>query len=161
MPSLEGRLVHATHSHNGSDCIQSVQLLLFLHLVQVNRYTPALLNSGDSFFLSWGLKLGAIECNSHSGEFLGLAEGTRLEGAFFFTDVPGDVEGIALAIAEPVDNGAAVAAFLVDSLFEGLGFAPVPLQVLALSDVQRLLAGLQHLLSRHRGALSSLSVPGA
>lgn len=102
-------------------------MLLFLSLVQVNRYTPALLNSGDSFLLSWGLKLGAVECNSHGGEFLGLAEGTRLEGAFFFTDMSGDVEGIALAVAEPVDNGTTVAAFFVDSLFEGLGFAPIPL----------------------------------
>lgn len=128
LPGLVGRLVHATHSHAGSDCVQSrVQLQLFLSLVQINRYTPALLNSGDSFLLPWGLKLRAIECNSHGGEFLGLAEGTRLEGAFFFTDMPGDVEGIALAIAEPVDNGTTVAAFFVDSLFEGLGFTPISL----------------------------------
>lgn len=98
-----------------------------LSLVQVNRYTPAFLNSGDSFLLSRGLKLRAIECNSHGGEFLGLAEGTRLEGAFFFTDMPGDVEGIALAVAEPVDNGTTVAAFFMDSLFEGLSFTPIPL----------------------------------
>ena len=121
-------LVHATHSHAGNDCVQSeCNRYICLSLVQVNRYTPAFLNSGDSFLLSWGLKLRAIECNSHGGEFLGLAEGTRLEGAFFFTDMPGYVEGIALAVAEPVDNGTTVAAFFVDSLFEGLSFTPIPL----------------------------------
>lgn len=122
-------LVHATHSHAGNDCVQSEcnQYNIFLSLVQVDRYTPAFLNSGDSFLLPWGLKLRAIECNSHGGEFLGLAEGTRLEGAFLFTDMPGDVEGIALAIAESVDNGTTVAAFFVDSLFERLSFTPIPL----------------------------------
>lgn len=40
--------------------------------------------------------------------------------------MPGDVERIALAVAEPVDNGATVAAFFMDSLFEGLSFAPIP-----------------------------------
>lgn len=129
MSSPEGTLVHATHSHAGKDCAQSGcnRYRIFLSLVQVNRYTPTFLNSGDSFLLSRGLKLRAIECNSHGGEFLWLAEGTRLEGAFLFADMPGDVEGIALAVAEPVDDGTTVAAFFVDSLFEGLSFTPVPL----------------------------------
>lgn len=153
-------LAHATPSPAGNACVQSERTKT-PRSVQVDGYTAALLDAGDSLLLPGRLQLRAVERNSHGSEFLGLAEGTRLEGALFFPDVPGDVEGVALAIAEPVDDGAAVAAFLVDGLFEGLGFAPVPLQVFALSDVQRLLTGLQHLLSRHRAAFASFSMPGA
>lgn len=115
-------------THIGNDCGQSEcnRYNALLGLVQVNRYTPTFLHAGDSFLLPRGLKLGAVESNSHGGKLLGLAEGTRLERAFLFADMPGDVEGIALAIAEPVDNGATVAAFFMDSLFEGLSFAPIP-----------------------------------
>lgn len=77
--------------------------------------------------------------------------------------MPGDVEGVALAIAEAVDDGAAIAALLVDGLLERLGFAPVSLQVFALRHMQGLLAGLQHLLPGHGGAtpLAPPPVPGA
>lgn len=122
-------LFHATPSHTGNDCGQSEcnRYNIFLGLVQVDRYTPALLHAGDPFLLPRGLKLRAVEGNSHGGKFLGLAERTRLERTFLFADMPGYIEGIALAIAEPVDNGATVAAFFMDSLFEGLSFAPIPL----------------------------------
>lgn len=72
----------------------------------------------------------------------------------------GDVEGIALAIAEAVDDSAAVAALLVDGLLQGLSFAPISLQVLALCHVQGLLAGLQHLLSWHGGTPPLAPPPG-
>lgn len=77
--------------------------------------------------------------------------------------MPGDVERVALAVAESVDDGAAVTALLVDGLLEGLGFAPVSLQVFALGHMQGLLAGLQHLLPRHGSAtpLAPPPVPGA
>lgn len=77
--------------------------------------------------------------------------------------MPGDVEGVALAIAEAVDDGAAVAALLMDGLLERLGFAPVSLQVFALGHMQGLLAGLQHLLPWHGRAspLAPPPVPGA
>lgn len=77
--------------------------------------------------------------------------------------MPGDVEGVALAVAEAVDDGAAIAALLVDGLLKGLGFAPVSLQVFAFGHMQGLLAGLQHLLPRHGSArpLAPPPVPGA
>ncbi len=58
----------------------------------------------------------------------------------------GDVEGVALAVAEAVDDGSADAALLVDGLFERLRLAPVTLQIAALRNMQRLLTGLQNLL---------------
>lgn len=75
----------------------------------------------------------------------------------------GDVEGVALAIAEAVDDGTAVATLFVDGLLKWLGLAPVSLQVFALGHMQGLLAGLQHLLPRHGSAppLASSPVPGA
>lgn len=57
----------------------------------------------------------------------------------------GDVERVALAVAEAVDHGAAAAALLADGLAEGLGLAPVPAEVAALGDHQGLSAGGQHL----------------
>lgn len=75
-----------------------------------------------------------------------LAEGTGLEGLLFLLHVPWDVEGVALAVAEAVDDGAADAALLADSLPQRLCLAPVALEVLPLGDHEGLLAGGQHLL---------------
>lgn len=132
-------------------------------LIQIDGYASTLLDACDPLLLGGRLQLRAVERDHHGGEFLGLAEGAGLKGAFLLPDVPGDVEGVALAIAEAVDDGAAVAAFLVDGLLERLGFAPVSLQVLALGHMQGLLAGLQHLLARHSRAapLAAPPVPGA
>lgn len=105
------------------------------NLVQIYGYTPTFLDSCNSLLLSGGLKFGTIECNCHSGELLRFAEGTGLKRAFLFADVPWDVKGIALAIAESVDNSVTIAAFFMDGLFEGLSFAPIPLKILALSDM--------------------------
>lgn len=134
-----------------------------LGLVQINGDATTLLHTCDPLLLGGWLQFRAVECDHHGGEFLGLAEGAGLKGAFLLADVPGDVEGVALPIAEAVDDGAAAAAILVDGLLQRLGFAPVSLQVLALSHMQGLLAGLKHLLPRD-GSASSLTpspVPGA
>lgn len=132
-------------------------------LIQIYGYAATLLDSCHPLLLGGRLQLRAVEGHHHGGEFLGLAEGARLERALFLADVPGDVEGVALAVAKAVDNGAAVAAFLVDGLLQGLSFAPVSLQVLALGHMQGLLAGLQHLFPRHAcpPALAPSPVPGA
>lgn len=132
-------------------------------LIQIDGDAAALLHTRHPLLLGGRLQFGAVECDHHGGEFLGLAEGAGLEGAFLLPDVPGDVEGVALAVAEAVDDGAAVAALLVDGLLEWLSFAPVSLQVFALGHMQGLLAGLQHLLPGH-GCASPLApppVPGA
>ena len=134
-----------------------------LALVQIDGYATTLLDTRDPLLLGGRLEFGTVERDHHGGEFLGLAKGAGLEGALLLPDVPGDVEGVALAVAEAVDDGAAVAALLVDGLLQRLGFAPVSLQVFALGHMQGLLAGLQHLLSRHGGAppLAPPPVPGA
>lgn len=75
-----------------------------------------------------------------------LAESTGLEGLLLLLDVPWDVEGVALPVAEAVDDGAADAALLADSLPQRLRLAPVALEVLSLGDHEGLLAGGQHLL---------------
>lgn len=59
--------------------------------------------------------------------------------------MPRDVEGVALAVAEAVDDDAAQAALLVDGLLQGLRLTPVQAQVATLRHVQRLLTGLQDL----------------
>lgn len=59
--------------------------------------------------------------------------------------MPRDVEGVALPVAEAVDDDAAQAALFVDGLLQRLRFTPVQAQVAALRDVQRLLTGLQYL----------------
>lgn len=132
-------------------------------LIQIDGYASTLFDSRDPLLLGGRLQFGAVERDHHGGELLGLAEGAGLEGAFFLPDVPGDVEGVALAVAEAVDDGTAVAALLVDGLLQRLGFAPVSLQVFALGHVQGLLAGLQHLLPGHgrAPALATPPIPGA
>lgn len=134
-----------------------------LALIQIDGYATALLDTRDPLLLGGWLEFRTVESDHHGGEFLGLAKGAGLKGALLFPDVPGDVEGVALAVAEAVDDGTAVAALLVDGLLQRLGFAPVSLQVFALGHMQGLLAGLQHLLSRHGSAppLAPPPVPGA
>lgn len=75
-----------------------------------------------------------------------LAESTGLKGLLLLSHVPWYVEGVALPIAEAVDDGTAYAALLADSLPQGLCFAPVALEVLPFGDHKGLLAGGQHLL---------------
>lgn len=87
------------------------------------------------------LQVRAVQLDSQGSELLGFAESAGLERFLIPFNVPGDVEGVALSVAEPVDDGLAQAPILVDGLPEGLSFTPVALQVLSLSHHQRLLAG--------------------
>lgn len=117
-------------------------------LVQFYGYAAALLYALDALLLGGRLLVRTIQSESHGSKSFRLAERARLEGSLFPTDMSGDVKRITLSVAEPVNDGAADAALLVDGLFEWLGLAPVAFQIAALSDMQRFLAGLQHLLSR-------------
>lgn len=114
--------------------------------VQLDGDAAALFDPLHAFFPGRRLLVGAAEGEGHGGEALGFAERARLKRALFLAHVPRDVEGVALSVAEAVDDGPADAALLVDGLFQRLRLTPVPLQVAALGDVQRLLAGLQNLL---------------
>ena len=125
-------------------------IIYFCSVQRFNRQTAALFHALDALLLGGRLLIRTAQSQRHGGEPLGLAKGAGLEGALLPTHVPRDVEGVALSVAEPVDDGPADAALLVDGLLERLRLAPVPLQVAALRDVQSLLAGLQHLLPRRR-----------
>lgn len=59
--------------------------------------------------------------------------------------MPGDVEGVALAVAEAVDHSAADTALLTDGLPQRLSLTPVSAQVPPLCHHQGLSAGRQHL----------------
>lgn len=113
--------------------------------VQVYGDTAALLDALDALLLGGRLLIRTVQGKSHGGEPLWFAKRTGLEGALLPADVPGDVEGVALSVAEAVDDGAANTALLMNRLLERLRFAPVPFQILALRHMQSLLAGLQHL----------------
>lgn len=134
-----------------------------LCLIQINGYATTLLHTCDPLLLGRWLEFRAVEGDHHGGEFLGLAEGAGLKGTFLLPDVPGNVEGVALAIAEAVDDRTAVATLFMDGLLKWLGLAPVSLQVFTLRHMQGLLAGLQHLFPWHgcTPPLASSSVPGA
>lgn len=88
----------------------------------------------------------AFELYDDRGDTLGLAESAGLEGVLLLLHVSRDVEGVALAVAEAVEDGAAAATLLAHCLPQRLRLAPVTLEVLALGDYQGLLAGGQHLL---------------
>lgn len=75
-----------------------------------------------------------------------LAESAGLEGLLLLLHMPWYVEGVALPVAKAIDDGAAYAALLTDSLSQGLRLAPVALEVLPFGDHEGLLAGGQHLL---------------
>lgn len=114
---------------------------LFVRVAQVHGHASALLHLLDFFESKGWIQPGAFELDQDRGDTLGLAEGTGLEGLLLFLHVPRDVEGVALAIAEAVEDGAAAAALLAHSLPQWLGLAPVTLEVLALGDHQGFLAG--------------------
>ena len=81
------------------------------------------------------LQFWAVQFYCEHGELLWLAESTALEG-FLVLDMPWDVERVALAVAEAIDDRAAQTALLTHSLPQGLSLTPVPLQVPALRHHQ-------------------------
>lgn len=123
-------------------------------LVQIYRNAAALLYALNAFLLGGRLLVRTVQCESHCGEALRFAEGAGLERALLPADMSGDVKGVALSVAKAVDDGPTHASLLVDGLLQGLRLAPVALQILALGDVKRLLAGLQHLIGWRGRAVS-------
>lgn len=119
---------------------------LLVRVAQVHGHAPTLLHLLDLFESEGRVQARALELHEDGGDALGLAEGARLEGLLLLADVARDIEGVALAVTEAVEDGAAAAALLAHRLPQRLRLAPVTLEVLALGDHQRLLAGRQHLL---------------
>lgn len=129
-------------------------------LVQIYRNAAALLYALNAFLLGGRLLVRTVQCECHCGEALGFAKRARLEGTFLPADMSGDVEGVALSVAKAVNDGPTHASLLVDGLLQWLRLAPVALQILALGDVKRLLAGLQNLIG-WRGRAVPLAGAGA
>lgn len=119
-------------------------------LIQVYGRAAALLYALHPFLPGARRLARAHECVRDGGERFGFAGGARLKGAVRLVDVPRDVEGVALAVAEAVYDGSTQAALLVYRLLQRLRFAPVHLQVPTLRDVQRLLTGFQDVLGGGR-----------
>lgn len=122
-----------------------------LRLIRIYSGATAQLHALDALSPRARRLSRAEEGVGDSAEGFGFAGRAGLEGAAVLVHVPRDVEGVALSVAEAVDDGAAQAALLVDGLLQRLRLAPVHPQVTALGDVQRLLAGLQHLVGGHQG----------
>lgn len=116
-----------------------------LRLVHVDSGAAALLYALDAFLLGPRRLTRAEEGVRDAAERLGFTSGAGLEDPPVLVGVPRDVEGVALPVAEAVDDDAAQAALFVDALLQWLRFTPVQAQVAALRDVQSLLAGLQDL----------------
>lgn len=115
-----------------------------LRLVRIYCCAAAQLNALDPFLPGAGCLTRAEEGVSHGAEGFGFAGRAGLKGVSLLVIMPRDVERVALSVAKPVNDGAAKAALLVDSLLERLRLAPVQPQVPTLRDVQRFLTGLQH-----------------
>lgn len=114
-------------------------------LIHIYGGAAALLYALDAFLLGTRRLTRAQERVGDAAERFGFAGGAGLEDSPVLVGVPRDVEGVALAVAEAVDDDAAQAALFVDALLQRLRLAPVQAQVATLRDVQRLLAGLQDL----------------
>lgn len=121
-----------------------------LLLIRVYCRAAAKFHALDPFLPGAGCLTRAEEGVSDGAEGFGFAGGAGLKGAGLLVIVPRDVEGVALSVAKPVNDGAAQAALLVDGLLERLRLAPVQPQVPTLRDVQRFLTGLQHFVGRGR-----------
>lgn len=119
---------------------------MLVRVAKVHGHAPALLHLLDFFESEGGVQPRTLELHEDRGDALGLAEGAGLEGLLLLLDVPRDVEGVALAVAEAVEDRPAATALLAHRLPQRLRLAPVTLEVLALGDHQGLLAGGQHLL---------------
>lgn len=124
-------------------------------LVRVDVGTPTLLDALHPLYPRFGGLSGTVESVADGAEGFGSAGGAGLKGAPVLVNVPRNEEGIALSVAEAVDDGPAEAAILTESLLQRLRLTPVHAQVPALRDVQRLLAGLEHLFHGRGGDRSS------
>lgn len=119
--------------------------MLCTRLIHIDSRAAALLHALDAFLLGTRRLTRAEEGVRDAAERFGFTRGAGLEDPPVLVGVPRDVEGVALAVAEAVDDDAAQAALLVDGLLQGLRLTPVQAQVATLRHVQRLLTGLQDL----------------
>lgn len=117
-----------------------------MRLVRIYCCAAALLYALDPFLPGVGRLSRAEEGVRDGAEGFGFAGGAGLKSVSVLVDMPRDVEGVALAVAKPVDDDALQASLLVNGLLEWLRLAPIQPQVPTLRDVQRLLTGLQHLI---------------
>lgn len=124
----------------------SLSALLFPRFSNVNRNTPALFDPLDLPVPEWWLQFRAVQLHSESSEAVRSAESARLERLLLLFHVPWDVEGVALAVAEAVDDGAAQTALMVHGLPQRLRLAPVALQVFPFRHYQGFLTGGQYFL---------------
>lgn len=115
-----------------------------MRLIHVNSSAAAQLHALDPFPPRAGRLPRTEERVRDRAEGFGLAGRAGAEGVPVLVLVPRDVEGVALSVAKPVDDAAAQAALLLYGLLQRLRLAPVQPQVPTLRDVQRLLAGLRH-----------------
>lgn len=125
-----------------------------LRLIHIYSRAAALLYALDAFLLGTRRLTRAEEGVRDAAERFGFTCGAGLEDSPVLVGVPRDVEGVALPVAEAVDDDAAQAALFVDGLLQWLRFTPVQAQVATLRDVQRLLTGLQYLVGGGSGSRS-------
>lgn len=114
-------------------------------LIRIYRRAAALLYALHPFLPGAGCLARAEEGVGDGAEGFGFAGGAGLKDVSVLVVVPRYVEGVALSVAEAVDDDALEAALLLDGLLQRLRLAPVQPQVPTLRDVQGLLTGLQHL----------------
>jgi hypothetical protein len=131
---------------------------LVRHSINIDGGALALLDPLDALLPEGRRHRRALQGYRDPGELAGPAESARLERGpvlvlvLRLLAVPvaalrvlRDVEGVALAVAEAVDHGAGETTLLLHLLDEGLGLAPVALQVLLFRHKQRVLAALEEL----------------
>lgn len=153
---LVEKLFFLQHVHSSGLWLAPSQLPMAAH---IHRHAATLLDPLHLPVPEGRLQVRALQLDRELRDAMRPAEGARLEGLLGLVvalppgawgpragaHVARDVEGVALAVAEAVDHGAAMAARLADGLAEGLGLAPVSAEVAALGDHQGLPAGGQHL----------------
>lgn len=87
-----------------------------MHLIRIYCCAAAQLHALDPFLPGAGGLPRTEEGVSDGAEGFGFAGRAGLKGFSVLVIMPRDVEGVALSVAEPVDDGAAQAALLLDGL---------------------------------------------
>lgn len=104
-------------------------------LPRINRPAAALLHALDTLPPRAGRLARAEERVGDGAKGPGFTGRAGLEGAAVLVHMPRDEEGVALSVAEAVDDAAAQAALLADGLLQRLRLAPVQAQVPTLRHV--------------------------
>lgn len=123
-----------------------------LCLIHIYRRAAALLHALNSFLPRAGCLTRTDQGVCDRTEGFWFAGGAGLKGVSVLVVMSRDVEGVALSVAEAVNDGPAQTALLLDGLLQRLRLAPVQPQVPTLRYVQRFLAGLEDLIGGGYGA---------